>query len=83
MSQTMQESKASAMMISGVFMDVFIPRMIAAARGGSQATEGELFRQHINCLKSVSAFLRYLFRIAGSIECLKEHDPRFIEFYRP
>jgi hypothetical protein len=41
-----------------------------------------LFRQHINCLKSFSAFLS-LFIIASSIECLNENDPRFIEFYRP
>jgi hypothetical protein len=30
--------------------------MIEADRGGGQAVEGDLFRQHINCLKSFSAF---------------------------
>jgi hypothetical protein len=56
-SQTRQATNASAIMISDVFMDVFMPPKITADRGGGQATEGALFRQHINCLKSFSAFL--------------------------
>jgi hypothetical protein len=34
-------------------------------------------------LKIFLGFPESLFRIASSIECLNENDPRFIEFYRP
>ena len=35
-----QATNASAIMISDVFMDVFMPPKITADRGGGQATEG-------------------------------------------
>jgi hypothetical protein len=38
-SQTTQASNASAIMISDVFMDFFMPPKITADRGGGQGTE--------------------------------------------
>jgi len=39
-SQTRQATNASAIMISDLFMDVFMPPKITADHGGGQATEG-------------------------------------------